>query len=85
MRRDMILIISCPDVEESFPSLKDTGALLRRRVVDSFFFAAWDGKKCITPIQQAAMAKKQVPIMNLDSKLGNSIAAQVLASQGGKF
>eukprot|EP00286_Rhodomonas_abbreviata_P025358 CAMPEP_0181296824 /NCGR_PEP_ID=MMETSP1101-20121128/4909_1 /TAXON_ID=46948 /ORGANISM="Rhodomonas abbreviata, Strain Caron Lab Isolate" /LENGTH=62 /DNA_ID=CAMNT_0023401713 /DNA_START=306 /DNA_END=494 /DNA_ORIENTATION=- len=39
---------------------------------------AWDGKQCIQPIQPK-MKAAPVPIMNLGSKLGNDIAAQVLA------
>eukprot|EP00281_Chroomonas_sp_CCMP1168_P024442 CAMPEP_0206227034 /NCGR_PEP_ID=MMETSP0047_2-20121206/8408_1 /ASSEMBLY_ACC=CAM_ASM_000192 /TAXON_ID=195065 /ORGANISM="Chroomonas mesostigmatica_cf, Strain CCMP1168" /LENGTH=145 /DNA_ID=CAMNT_0053650159 /DNA_START=44 /DNA_END=480 /DNA_ORIENTATION=- len=41
---------------------------------------AWDGKQCIVPIQ-APMQKKAVPTIYLGSKLGNSIAAQVLAGK----
>eukprot|EP00285_Hemiselmis_virescens_P007798 CAMPEP_0173387904 /NCGR_PEP_ID=MMETSP1356-20130122/10330_1 /TAXON_ID=77927 ORGANISM="Hemiselmis virescens, Strain PCC157" /NCGR_SAMPLE_ID=MMETSP1356 /ASSEMBLY_ACC=CAM_ASM_000847 /LENGTH=64 /DNA_ID=CAMNT_0014344665 /DNA_START=32 /DNA_END=226 /DNA_ORIENTATION=- len=45
---------------------------------------AWDGKGCITPVAQPMAKKAAPPMINLGSKLGNSIAAQVLAKQGGK-
>eukprot|EP00282_Hemiselmis_andersenii_P009617 CAMPEP_0114135996 /NCGR_PEP_ID=MMETSP0043_2-20121206/14978_1 /TAXON_ID=464988 /ORGANISM="Hemiselmis andersenii, Strain CCMP644" /LENGTH=64 /DNA_ID=CAMNT_0001229719 /DNA_START=15 /DNA_END=209 /DNA_ORIENTATION=+ len=45
---------------------------------------AWDGKGCITPVQQPGMKKPAPPTINLGSKLGNSIAAQVLAKSAGK-
>ena len=66
--------------------LESTFSFLHGVLTFSLILVAWDGKQCIVPVQPAGLKKAAAPpTINLGSKLGNSIAAQVLAKSGGKI